>query len=343
MKQPSMKMDMKAGDRGYTIIEIMVVMVILIVVMALVVPVIGNARNAAKRTNTQQLLNNVAQASQQFELDNRRTPGYFSPVDMGHNENATRGFSEMANIMLDLAGGVAAVVGGAPPGAVEVGPHNAAKAYVRVALIGAPTQTKGVQNKGYLTPDPKYFVLHPTSDKKATNVIGHTRLPDLIDGFGQPLLAWRQDIDPSPNTDFAAVSSNTRASFYWNPNAAFLNATSLGAKGVDQRDISAGGSGSLLSFADDGIVTASMRGLLGNPAFPARTSSPSAPQLPAAARGKLVFHSAGIDGVYLGIRDRGGRIATAPGNPPHVLNVIDYKSGSDPLEHFDDVISVAGN
>ncbi len=44
---------------AYTLVEMMVVMLILIVVMALVAPIIGNARNAAKRTNTQQLLNNL--------------------------------------------------------------------------------------------------------------------------------------------------------------------------------------------------------------------------------------------------------------------------------------------
>ncbi len=321
-------------DGAYTLVEMMVVMVILIVVMALVAPVIGNARNAAKKTNTRQLLNNLAQASQQFEIDNRSQPGYFNPVEMGDPANGTRGFSEMNNILLDLAGGRVDVTGTPPLDAMQVGPTTTAQTYVRVGLIGAPTQTRGVVNKGYFTPDPKYFVLHQSVDKKATSVAAHFSLPDVIDGFGQPLLAWRQDLEPREGVAFAEIDSGNRASFYLNGNAAFLNATKLGKKEQDQSDDI---SGSLLGAnfnAASQIRT--MGGLLGNPAFP--SADTNGPAVPAASRGKIMFHSAGTDGVFLGMKDRGGLIATRPG-----AGAMDYQSGKDPMDDFDDVFSVAGN
>jgi type II secretory pathway pseudopilin PulG len=318
---------------AYTLIEMMIVMVILIVVMALVAPVIGNARNAAKKTNTMQLLSNLSQASQQFELSERRTPGYFNPLDMASADNRTRGFTETANILLDLAGGMVSAAG---PDVIEVGPTATATAFVKVGLIGSPTQVKGVVNKGYFTPDPKYFTSQSVEGKIAS-VPEHRTLPDLLDGFGQPVLAWRQDVEPSQASSFAEIdASASRASFYRAPNEAFIKATKLGRRGQNQTVVTNGENGSLLNFADDKAKT-TMEAFLGNPAFPITGSSPSEPDRPAAARGRLIFHSAGVDGVYLGTRDRGG-IIVSPG-----ADEVQYKGGKDPLDNFDDVISVAGN
>jgi type II secretory pathway pseudopilin PulG len=335
---------------AYTLIEMMIVMVILLVVMALVVPVIGNARNAAKKTNTQQLLNNLGQASQQFELSERTLPGYFSEADMGSAVNGSvtggRGFTPMNNILLDLAGGRFEPGTGNPPtDAIQVGPTTQATVYVRVGLIGAPTQSRGVVNKGYFTPDPKYFLVQDAPDAKKTNVAAHLQLPDLVDGFGQPILAWRQDIEVAPGIPFASLNSAPRSTFYWGSNAAFLLSKKLGKKGIDQTDNGPGENGSLLNpdTFGDLAVTASMRGLLGHPSFPQTGIPAGQPDQPAAARGKLIYHSAGIDGSYLGLKDRGGVIATAPNSVGHTQNVADYRGGRDPLDNFDDVINVAGN
>lgn len=318
---------------AYTLIEMMIVMVILIVVMALVAPVIGGARNAAKKTNTMQLLSNLGQASQQFELSERRMPGHFGATDMASAENRTRGFTEVANILFDLSGGVVAVDS---PDAIEVGPTAAANAFVRVGLIGSPTQTKGVVNKGYFIPDPKYFETQ-TVDGKIASVPAHRLLPDLLDGFGQPILAWRQDLEPTQSSSFAELdASTTRASFYRAPNEAFILATKLGRRGANQTVITDGQNGSLLSLADAEKVKNTMEAFLGNPAFPITGGSPTEPDRPAAARGRLIFHSAGIDGVYLGSRERGGIVVAG-------ADELEYQGGKDPLDNFDDLISVAGN
>lgn len=335
---------------AYTLIEMMIVMVILLVVMALVVPVIGNARNAAKKTNTQQLLNNLGQASQQYELAERILPGYFSEADMGSVINGGptggRGFSSMNNILLHLSGGIFEPGTGNPPtDAIQVGPTPQATVYIRTGLIGSPTQSRGVVNKGYFTPDPKYFLLQDATDAKKTNVAAHLQLPDLVDGFGQPVLAWRQDLEVANNIPFASLNSSTRSTFYWGSNAAFLLSKKLGKKGNDQTDATQGENGSLLNpgIYGDLAVNASLRGLLGHPSFPQTNLPSNQPEQPAAARGKLVFHSAGIDGSYMGLKDRGGVIATAPNSLGHTQNVSDYKGGRDPMDNFDDVISVAGN
>ncbi len=347
-------------NAGYTIVEMMIVMTILIIVMALVIPVIGGARNTAKKTNTQQILSNLGQASQQFELQERRLPGYFSESEMGHQDNAAHGFSSMQNLILDLCGGVYTSDTPDPndpnDDIVNVGPRGTNRALVRLGLIAAPVETKGVVNKGYFTPDPKYFIavmppgsgisLPDAQKKHFASDIGHLQFPDLIDGFGQPILAWRQDRDPGSTTDFSAMASSTPASFYWNSNAAFLQASNLGQKEQNQLAVAPGENGSMLSrsMPDPAAILVSMQGLLGHPAAPRPKLNAAAPDVPAAARGKLVFHSAGLDGVYLSVKDRGGVIGTASGTPPwHVRGAIDYRAGIDPLENFDDITSAAGN
>lgn len=333
------------SNRAYTLIEMMIVLIILLVLMALIAPVIGNARNAAKRTTTQQLLNNLAQASQQFELSERRLPGYFPETEIGSVTNLGRGFTSTNNLLLDLAGGIVSTTGNnTPVGSIQVGPTATSTVYVNVGLIGSPTQTKGVVNKGYITLDPKHFMVQGTVAKKVSNVPAHFQLPDLVDGFGQPVLTWRRDAEVSPSYPFAAMDSSTRASFYWASNAAFIGATSLGLKEQDQTGIGQGQSGSLLTRAlGDDVVAGTMQGLLGHPAFPSSVLAANGQQIPAAPRGKLLFQSAGVDGTYLSVRDRGGIIATAPASPGHVKGAMDYKSTRDPLDNMDDVVMVAGN
>src|SRR5690606_22507186 len=96
--------------------------------------------------------------------------------------------------------------------------------------------------------------------------------------------------------DFAAEASGSdRAWFYWNANAGFLKGPAVGKLTKSQRDVSM--IGEIVSAADR---RTSLMGFLGSPAYPDDlTKSPYADVLPTAARGELVLHSAGADGVFL--------------------------------------------
>jgi hypothetical protein len=127
-----------------------------------------------------------------------------------------------------------------------------------------------------------------------------------------------------------------QARFYWAPNAAFLRAGSLGRGEEDQQFQAASGVGSLLndSGRSDAQLVETMTGVLGNSAYPIENSSPAAPSK---AKGRMMIQSSGIDGIYLGGRERGGRVAGATNY------VIRYTPNVDPLEGFDDIFTTAGN
>ncbi|MBL9032659.1 MAG: prepilin-type N-terminal cleavage/methylation domain-containing protein [Phycisphaerae bacterium] len=312
--------------RAFTLIELLVVIAIIAIIIAIVFPALAGARSTVRASSTKQLLANIQNAASAFQTDNNRLPGYFSARHMANAENDARatnppqGLSAMENIMLDLAGGIVSTDGtSTPPSggptAVSVGPYSAANRRIWVApdLIG--TSTAG--DKAYYVPDRKLFVAQFSPGQQnglpgATGPEGTAQLPDIVDHFGNPVLAWAVDqgsAQPVRTTaDFAAVNSSgaVNSRYYWAPNSCFLTATALGKKAIDQTDAV---SGSLLSGSGPAADLAnSMIGFLGNPSYPYRApAATTGPILPEAGRAPLVLHSAGVDGVYLGRKDRGAK------------------------------------
>lgn len=303
--------------RGFSLIEMMVVLGILAVVLGIVIPAVNAARTSARKAATQQTMSSLSQATNQFILDERRTPGYFSMRELASSENANRGFTAMDNLLLDLAGAIttqAPVNGnGQPcdiangPKVVAIGPTVANRVNVDLATYGSTKQKAGVQTKGYLQVDTRNFKRQCTPSARAGAVNDHLALPMIVDAFGDPILAWVQDEVLAPNSAFASDNYTMRARFYWTTNKAFLQATSLGETKEDQTNAT---SGSLLNL-NNAAAFQSMEALLGSPASP----NPTNPAKAADARGKLVFHSAGHDGIYVGRKERGGKSAPPSGLP----------------------------
>lgn len=295
--------------RGFTLIEMLVVLLILTIVISIVIPALQAARNTARKSATNSLMASLATAVGQFKQSQSRLPGYFSPRDMGAGTNTT--FSGMENLMIDLAGGVTTdAAAGSVTNAcdttvnpvIAVGPGNT-RVNIDVGRIGATEGgTKGAATAGYFRPDPKYFIRQCEPNQRAGSgpTDARSAMPVLVDAWGQPILAWVQDELPS-GTSFPLIArdSGTRARFYWTSNACFTTATGLGKIKQDQTDPT---TGSLLGIS--GNPSASLAGLVGNPAFAGEARSP------------MVFHSAGVNGVYLGRSERGGKTSggtlTAP-------------------------------
>lgn len=345
---------------GFTLVELLIVIIIIAVVIAIVFPALRGARDAARTAATKAMFGDLGSASGQFILDNRRAPGYFSPVEMGDVTNDARGFTGMENVMLDLAGGIVpgggpGVGGGPPP--PRVGPIAGREVSVDTSLIGATGSTKT-----YWMPDRKQFVLQNVAGQKSA-IQDHLKLPDVTDPFGQPILAWTQDTTAPSNSEFAWESYNPgqpikRAKFYWSSNAAFLKATSLGKLGANQVLATNSIPHSLLGRNVTTDISYSLEGVLGNPAYPKPQSNPCDRPVPAAARGSLVFHSAGMDGFYVGSGDRGGKfhahnqryLAPPPCGGP-ITGLVDYTVAyniplpaasapqEDTMSKFDDILA----
>jgi prepilin-type N-terminal cleavage/methylation domain-containing protein len=365
------------GPRGFTLVELLVVMAIIALVISILLPALGGARNAAKTATTTSLASDIVKASESFQLDNRRIAGRFTAREMGDKDNATRGLSGMENLLLDLAGGVVGEGTTQPtqyPKSISICPIDpsggkADPVWVDPGLIGA----QGVGGKSYYLPQAKFYVaqLNPGTgaDIGQFGVDGPTgkteadpQLPDVVDAWGNPLLVWTEDEgSPSVTTDvakFAAIDSTNSAHFYWNQNAAFLKATAMGRARLDQTKSNAATKYSMIGFnVAPADIQANMAVLLGNPNLPTDLSKD--PVLPTAGRGRVLIQSAGVDGYFMGKRDRGAR--RIAGNSDKLAFAMNYyktdkaqktdrlkdrdgkESTFDQKDDFDDVLLAGGS
>jgi len=337
--------------RAFSLIELLVVITIIAVVIAITVPALSGARELARKSSTESSINSLVQGIGQFQTDNQRAPGYFSPEDMGHDDNLTRGFSSMQNIMLELVGGPVADTGGSSTNPV-VGPSSSNEVEVDLALIGI-----GDKSKGYYTPDAKDY--QPVQGI-ATSVPEHNELPEVLDAWGMPILAWVENDfgstmnDDSDIDDFAQISapansSDPSARFYWAQNAGALSSDALGERQMEQAELS------LIGKDTTGDLQEHLAAFLGSPNSSVKTASAATAILPRVGRGAVVFQSAGSDRVYLSKNDKGyGRIGgdfffgrnLTPGSN---VNSGQYprKDGSqgsiDIIDGFNDIVTSAGN
>jgi prepilin-type N-terminal cleavage/methylation domain-containing protein len=356
--------------RAFSLIELLVVLVIIALVIGILLPALRGARQTSRAAATQALMKDLATASQSFKLSSRRDPGYFSPVQMGSSDNLDRGLSSMQNVLIDLAGGLTTATTGNI--LQNIGPTGTGSEQINIDL-GLIGSTRGDQSGpgGYFAPDKRYFVAQNADNlSRASSIAGHRDLPELIDAFGQPILAWTMDerrADKFVSITSDGGSNNEPAKFYWAQNAALLRSGALGKErqsqvyvgmGVGERGSLIGASGSPGTLGGNSPDTTcvpsnglngSLATLLANPAFTRQVSNTVYPSQP---RGTQIFQSAGRDGTYLSNNDAGAkRWAAGPGGATNTAGIqfgpIQPQGGQniviDAITDFDDIVTPVNN
>lgn len=344
------------SGRAFSLVELLVVILIIGIIVAIVLPSLSGVRATAREADTRQLTTQVANAASTFFNDKRRSPGYFTPQEMGNATNQARGFSGMQNAMLDLAGGI---VRNGTAGSILIGPSNITGR--QVAFL--PEAVGAAGTGAYFTPSAKNFRLQNGVDggTRVGDAV-HAQVPELVDADGQPILAWAEDPTAKQSiqsiADFAATAApgnnpaDVAARFYVNSNYALLASPSLGKQRRNQFDLS------VISPNQAGVAT-SLAGALGSPGAPDDTSKNLVSIFPTRSRGGFIVHAAGRDGVYLSregsrastVVDDAGSPSTAvlyfgsnfkslpgPAGTP-IRDTTGKAISQDVLESFDDIVA----
>lgn len=349
--------------RAFTLVELLVVVAIIALLISLLLPALAGARRAGKKSATQNMMQAFTNAVSSFSNDNgSRMPGYFSQAQMGAMANLTAGMSSMENVMLEL-GGPDVIVGNyrdfdgevnrdegdTEGGIISIAPFDNSMdnaVVVNTQLIGA--------NGAYFAPDSQFLKVMSESlgqqDTVRTN--GQHLMPDVVDAFGNPLLAWVKDenargsIDPDAGTpvlvyrQFAQVNSDmTPAWFYLASNNCFYGnrATATGGSGVNQTSLSGLGTG----FTNPNNRVFTLATMLASPSYYALkagdTLDMAAPLdvFPVRPRGNLIVQSAGADGLYLGSEDSGWK-SNVDTIQPRLLFGANYFTGTTRAEDEDE-------
>lgn len=358
-----------ANRRAFTLVELLVVIAIIAVLISLLLPALAGVRNRGRSSATQNMMNAFTNAVSSFSNDNgSRMPGYFSESQMGHSDNEGAGLSAMENVLIEL-GGPDVVVGNYSDYSSDVNEEGGIIAVAPFAIGGGSGDEAVVINSkligssgAYFAPDSKFLKVLDVGEGQ--QIVGNTSagqqfMPDLVDAFGNPLLAWVQDtsargsIDPNnTNPDgflqFASRNSNGNggfsgpAWFYLASNACFIgnNTVGIGENGNNQNAFSALSTRPLSNNsqinAEDRIRT--LCTLLASPSYFALPPSADGSLdnagvdeiYPARPRGALIVQSAGEDGYFLGTGDPGWRAnAHTDGGDFHLAFGNNYKAGED--------------
>ncbi|MBK7403290.1 MAG: prepilin-type N-terminal cleavage/methylation domain-containing protein [Phycisphaerales bacterium] len=358
---------------GFSLVELLVVIAIIAIVIAIIVPALNGARTAARKAATTNLLSQVTDAAMQFSQDNSGSmPGYFSATDMGgvaNMDSRKGGFTMMENVLLDLIGqdaivGTAGISNGGTGGGgggsntKTIGPFGnaGAKGQSDKSNIKVDLDLLGTGDHVYLHAGAAN--LSAASGQAASTP--HQQFPDLVDAFGNPVMAWVEDRsaprEPLDITDFASKDSKTkRARFYFAENFGYLTSTGLGRGGKDQT-IGTGKNGSLLN--DPAMASQALSAVLGSPNFPLPMDFKDSDVHPGAPRGAFILESAGADGIYLAQRDSGAKALGVDGEsaatglaykynfyagPKRLTDSNGKVASIDLVQGFDDIFQAAGN
>ncbi|MCE2884505.1 MAG: prepilin-type N-terminal cleavage/methylation domain-containing protein [Planctomycetaceae bacterium] len=323
----------RAPRRGFSLTEMLVVIGIIALLIGILLPALSRVQDRARKTQTENLLQEFAKACEAFYQQFGFYPGIVPEAIL--NSTDTPQISGAENALLHLCGGAIPeddpLYGQAPyNGWTELTFGNAAvgtfKIKVNAAKVGEGPRIRGTQYKSFFSPKASDFL--PTKGQFLTSsgnedpyASDPLKLPDLLDAWGQPVLYFRQ-LRPQGATLVAggmASESLADAVFAFQGANPYLVSGELGEYGRNQGD-------SILRLVSNTNRSATLAQILRNVSF----GAPSAP-LQGAPRGAFAIISAGRDGIFFSRYDGPGTqsapktdIVTAGANPTGPYIVAEY-------------------
>ena len=327
--------------RAFSVTELLVVIGIILLLVGILLPALRNAREAGKRAKTNATMQEFIKACEAFQQDHGRYPGIV-PEDILAQFPSISGTE---NALLDLLGGARLLTPQDPAGGpVDTDYDNFGGTEIvfggtgyslrfDVKRIGEGPVINGKPHAPYFAPKADEF--GPTNgqvDPVNGNTADANGIPDLIDGWGQPIMYIRARGSTGPLVGAPGPPPPPVPQFFGNGLLPYLNSTALGELGLDQV-YSAGGNpaGSILTVS--GQQQETLAQIIRNPAF----GAPDEPLDEGTTRGRIVLFSAGPDGLYFSAQDGLG----TPANP--VVNII-TAAGLSALQknEYDDIVQAGG-
>ncbi len=329
-------------QRGFTLIELLVVVAIIAVLVAILLPALGGARNAARRSATDNLMLTVRTSIDAFRSAKGRLPGHFSARQMADSTDNKSSLTTMENALLDLMGGIVAVNSNpTTSGEPQVRKVTIGSSYIWVdtLALGSPEgpgflsipalSTKGAGG-GANGLGPARREIQQIEDPDAT---GKNEIPDVLDAWGSPIILWSKNEAAGANPRFAddeaRPSSQPQALFYHYSNHAYLNVSSQGDKSILSES-------SGISPTD---LVRTLEALLGHPSFPKADATPANSE-PAVPIGDYLLHSAGKDQIFLW-NSGSATLKQAVYEPRLIADPSSDDTGK-PISFFDDLTMPGG-
>lgn len=335
---------------GFSLTELLVVIGIIVLLMGILLVALGQVQKKARRTDTESRMRNFLNACASFQAEHGRYPGVIPDDVIVNNPSASGGpphISSTENALLHLMGGYRVLSPSDDPANTAspiVSDYNGFVSTHQFTFGASGWALKVNTNKigeGPVIngkPYAPYFTPGANDLAKAAGQLSDldgTKIPDLIDAWGQPIIYIRQVRDRGPLLPDPAATTPLAPQFLMGGVNDYLNATTqppqpgpgLGELGQDQM------TSSILHVGTAAIQNSVFAVVLSHPAF--YKQPPANNPLYSSSRGPILLLSPGPDGIYFSTKD-------GPGTEADPIDAADIdakilQAGPKVIDEFDDI------
>ena len=333
---PSLKQTQSHAKRAFTLTEMLVVIGIIALLIGILLPALSKVQERARKTETESLMQEFAQACELFQQQHGYYPGMVPETILAADPK----ISGTENAVLQLCGGGipqddplyndASYNAGA--GWTEIifngGTAGTYRIKVNPAKVGSGPRIRGVDMQPYFAP--KSGSLAPAAGQSLTDAnepdafaADPYRIPDVLDSWGNPIIYLRRIRDVGPLVGLASNSQFASASM-------FPYSTSMRLGDLEQSQ-----AGSIFNMAASTQRDATVAQIIRSSAF-GKNDAP----LFGTAKGSIALFSAGRDGIFFSRIDGPGSI-TLPKDD--IVTTTQNPTGPDVVNEYDDVRVFTGS